>query len=371
MTIPRRVHFFVARPFYRKLLATVETHSRTVSKYDAKIAKVGASNKAGYAKMNLKLEGCLNAQSTQNLGLKSFMGQHEARQMDFDAILHRLGFIEGKLRESENRLHEIANQVGPLAKLTLDDRTNEVMLPEVALAINHTRYGNFILRTPDVVGDFIRAGGFWDEHLHDLIIRHSDKEAIAVDAGAYVGFHSCFMARYFGKVISFEPQPVIFRMLAANFLLNGHENVEIHNSALYDRECLMRIADPEKQEIPVTLKDNQVDYSILSNAGALAFEVTEPVAGSVQAYPLDSLNLNNVKFIKIDTQGCDLKVLLGARETILRCRPVVVYEFEHELSEAHQSPRSEYERFFEEVGYKIHLIRSHENKQFDFYAVPS
>lgn len=370
MSILRRIHYFICRPFYRKLQSLIETQGRSVSKYSTKYD-------AKFSKLTDNLNHHAKNLAIQKDKVRDVIGEFQARHMDFDAILHRLGFIEDRLRQCDSRIHEadsrineVANLVGPTAKLTLDKRTNELVLPEPALTINHGPYGNFILRNPDVVGDHIRNGGFWDEHLHDLIIRYADRNGLAIDAGAYVGFHSCFLARYFGKVVSFEPQALIFRMLATNLLLNGHENVEIHNSALYDRECFMRVADQAKQEIPVVLKDQQVDYSQLPNAGALTFEVSERSPEAVQAYPLDAMNFEKVKFIKIDTQGSDLKVLLGARETIRRCRPVIVFEYEHQLSEAHQSPRAAYENFFAEMGYELDLLRSHDGKQFDFCATP-
>jgi FkbM family methyltransferase len=356
LSLPRRIHYYIARPFYQYLVRLVEAQESSIAK--------------NQLKLNQKLDRHTKDLAAQKEKLRCAISDHEARHMDFDAILHRLGFVEEKLRLSDSRIAEIGNAVGPMAKLTLGERTSELVLPGPALTINHGRYGDFILRTPDVVGDYIRSGGFWDEHLHDLIIRHSDPDGVAVDAGAYVGFHSCFLARYFGKVVSFEPQPLIFRMLATNLLLNGHENVDLHNTALYDRECVMRVAEQDKQEITVVLKDQQVDYSALPNAGALTFEVSESGPGAVQAYPLDAMNLEKVKFIKIDTQGSDLKVLLGAKQTIRRCRPVIVFEYEQQLSQSHQSPRAEYERFFEEMGYELVLLRSQEDKQFDFCALP-
>jgi FkbM family methyltransferase len=369
-SIFRRIHFLISNPFYRKLQNLIEAQ--------------GSLTKNGNTSYNTEFTKLSQIQRshTENLEnqksqIRALVGDYQARHMDFDAILHRLGFIEEQLRQFDSRIDQadlritgVISSVGPTARLTLSRGTNKLELPEQALTITHGPYGNFVLRDPDVVGDCIRDGGFWDEHLHDLIIRHSDRSGLAVDAGAYVGFHSCFLAKYFGTVVSFEPQPKIFRMLAANLLLNGHDNVEIHNSALYDRECFMRVADQDKQEVPMVLKDGQVDYFQLQNAAGLTFETSERGPGTVPACSLDSMNLEKVKFIKIDTQGSDLKVLLGAKETIRRCRPVIVFEYEVKLSEVHDSPREEYENFFREVGYELHLLRSQEAKQFDFCATP-
>ena len=47
---------------------------------------------------------------------------------------------------------------------------------------------------------------------------------------------------------------------------------------------------------------------------------------SVAVIPLDKLNLNP-DIIKIDTEGADVEVLRGLRETIARCRPVITFEY--------------------------------------------
>jgi hypothetical protein len=42
--------------------------------------------------------------------------------------------------------------------------------------------------------------------------------------------------------------------------------------------------------------------------------------------PLDSLDLTNVSFMKVDVDGCDDIFLDGAKNTILRNRPVIIME---------------------------------------------
>ncbi len=41
---------------------------------------------------------------------------------------------------------------------------------------------------------------------------------------------------------------------------------------------------------------------------------------------LDSLGIQHAGFIKIDVEGCELEVLKGSVDTILRCKPVVMVE---------------------------------------------
>jgi len=49
---------------------------------------------------------------------------------------------------------------------------------------------------------------------------------------------------------------------------------------------------------------------------------------TVPTIALDSLDLNDVTAIKIDVEGAEAEVLLGARETLRRCRPVLSVEIE-------------------------------------------
>jgi FkbM family methyltransferase len=325
-------------------------------------------------KTNFELKKKILSFSNQ---IKDVANESNSNFKDFDALLNRLNFIEQSLhnynlqiQEINSEVKEIHNLQGPTSEIIIGGKINSVELPSTSLKLYNGVYGNFALRKSDFVSDYIGSGKFWDEHLHDLIIRYSDLNGVAIDAGAYIGFHSCFLAKYFGKVMSYEPQKKIFNILAANLALNDIENVEIHNVALYNFECDMRIARQENQEVAIPMKNGTVDYSKITNAGAISFEVVSSDCRSVKAYPLDQFELDNVKFIKIDTQGSDFHVLQGAKNTIARNRPVITFEYEVELSKHHRASFEDFEIFFKELNYELSIIRNHENKQFDYLALP-
>jgi tRNA/tmRNA/rRNA uracil-C5-methylase (TrmA/RlmC/RlmD family) len=52
-----------------------------------------------------------------------------------------------------------------------------------------------------------------------------DKNTVALDVGANIGNHSLYFAKYFKKVISFEPAPNNCWIFKANIFLNRVKNV--------------------------------------------------------------------------------------------------------------------------------------------------
>jgi len=52
------------------------------------------------------------------------------------------------------------------------------------------------------------------------------------------------------------------------------------------------------------------------------------VSYEVDVWPLDSLDLDDVKSIKLDAEGNEYAILRGARHTIARCRPFITVELE-------------------------------------------
>ena len=130
-----------------------------------------------------------------------------------------------------------------------------------------------------------------------------------VDIGANVGSHTLAFARYAEHVFAFEPQPATYFSLCANLLINIVNNVTPVNIALGNRigTATMHHIDPR---FPHASAGEGVGF------GELAVSIRT----------LDSLNLPNISFIKIDVEHSELEVLLGAVETLEKYHPTVYVE---------------------------------------------
>ena len=145
----------------------------------------------------------------------------------------------------------------------------------------------------------------------------------ALDVGANVGIFSRAFAQKFAEVVAFEPIPQTRECLA----LNVPANVRIEPYAVAGQPGVLRMYRTKDSGASFICDHPQVmtpEGSQLKPARIVEIEVKT----------IDSYGFDDVDLIKMDIQGAEYPALLGARDTIVRNRPVVMVE-EKPFSEAH------------------------------------
>lgn len=171
-------------------------------------------------------------------------------------------------------------------------------------------------------------------------LKFCSKRAVAVDIGAHVGAVSLMLAKFFQNVVAFEPVPAAFASLTAN--TRGCGNVTCHQIALSSRA---------RSVFFEVLPDNfQLSHAVEADE-TMHFKKSQRV-GPVEARTLDSFDLRDVTFIKIDVEGDEGEVVYGARETILRERPLILIEQAGNEQLYHARPRDEAIAFLASLGMK-------------------
>lgn len=160
---------------------------------------------------------------------------------------------------------------------------------------------------------------------------------VAVDAGAHVGFWSTVMAADFDVVHAFEPHPDNFACLLENVGIGGR--VKCYPRALGLAE--------HAGEMHYHGNKRKADGY---NSGT--YHVKPGGACTVTVTTLDSLNLPICDFIKIDVEGMEHAVLLGALETIERCRPLILLECNNAASTNYGEDDDAAEDLLKELGYR-------------------
>jgi len=240
------------------------------------------------------------------------------------------------------------------------------------LFLTNTDAGVFVLKSGDLISEFVALQGCWDSHLMPVLEDVARKrQGTAVDVGAHVGLLSAAMARYFRRVVSFEPNDFNYRLLVANMSINGLLHVECNKTPLFSKAIHLSMGKPEDQEIPLPIKSGRdFDGFAASNLGAYSFTQDGTGIFPAAARTLDSYALDDLAFLKIDTQGADGEVVRGALDTIRRCQPVVVFEWEDLLSRKYETSIEDVMHLFREANYNVDLLKQTNEKQSDYIATP-
>lgn len=129
-----------------------------------------------------------------------------------------------------------------------------------------------------------------------------------VDVGANIGFMSMALLAAGHVVYSYEPQPAIYDLLVKNCGSKGTFNIGLG-------------------AVAGVAKMPRIRYGAKGNYGGAGIGFKSELGTiDVRVETLDSQNLENVKFIKIDVEGYETEVLRGGRQTILRDKPVMYIE---------------------------------------------
>jgi FkbM family methyltransferase len=222
--------------------------------------------------------------------------------------------------------------------------------------ISSPQNGSFYLDAiPDLIKDGLRNGHVWEPHMQQIIKKYARQGSTVLDIGAHIGTHALQMAQAVGsdgRLFVFEPQPKIFRELFLNMTVNGLSNVSFFWAGAGDH-------------------NGTIELSPLASGNEGGTPLFGGMGEKVQLLTIDSLNLSNVSFMKIDVEGMENQVIDGARETILANRPVIAIEIMggHEFGSASKEVRAAILHTIgklEDLGYSVSQIQGH-----DWLALPT
>lgn len=130
----------------------------------------------------------------------------------------------------------------------------------------------------------------------------------AIDIGANYGIMSYNISKKFKKVSAFEIVPEICYCLKLNVEKFNLTNVDIYDVGLGDTE----------KEVALNFNAEKT-FSTHIN-----LEFNNNISSKIKS--LDSFNFDDVDFIKIDAEGFEPLIVKGGLKTILKNKPVILYE---------------------------------------------
>jgi FkbM family methyltransferase len=164
----------------------------------------------------------------------------------------------------------------------------------------------------------------------------------AVDVGANQGFFAYALAAVADRVVAFEPNPDYAAF--ARWMLRGR--AEAHEIALSDA--------PGRGTFFVPVSGEGMVLHLAGSLKKTHDQFPAITTFAVKIATLDSLDLADVRFIKVDVEGSEREVLDGARATLARDRPIMLLEL---LAGTHEDPGACTAGICESFGYDAFVVQ--------------
>jgi FkbM family methyltransferase len=188
-----------------------------------------------------------------------------------------------------------------------------------------TRYGKmFVMVSDQVISKSLIEYGEWSHGEIQLLEQFIKPGMTVLDVGANVGSHTLAFSKAVGPgglVLSFEPQPMVFGLLAVNVVENNAANVLAFNAGVGNAAGWIDLPN--------------INYAKPNNYGAMQLGSYVANAGKeINRTPVPVHRLDDLKaaasadVIKIDVEGMEAAVLEGARGLIAKSRPIMMVENE-------------------------------------------
>ena len=151
------------------------------------------------------------------------------------------------------------------------------------------------------ISHIISNGGKWEPHV-DEFIKDQKISGNMIDVGGDIGTFSIGNSDVFNEIYVFEPSVERFNIISDSVSRFGYSNIHPYNKA---------VGEKNGRGILTTQYENQINIQD---------------DGDVDIISIDSLNLENITFVKIDTEGFEDYVLMGMLGLLKQQNPYLFIE---------------------------------------------
>lgn len=165
-----------------------------------------------------------------------------------------------------------------------------------------------IYNKDEYLSNFIRRyERFYEIWILEYIKKNHYKNKNIIDVGANIGNHVKFFANFldFDCVYAFEPQSDNYELLKKN----TQEKCMVWNCAIGASACKCSLSVPNEE-----------------NCGLYGIADINSNSTNINMYTIDDFNFEHISLMKIDVEGYEYQVILGAIRTIIKWKPVIFVE---------------------------------------------
>jgi FkbM family methyltransferase len=196
----------------------------------------------------------------------------------------------------------------------------------------------------DYIGNLINIDGVYEIDDLKIFIKWLESlnskeifQGFVLDIGANIGNHSLFFSDYFTGIFSYEPNPLIYKLLLFN--ANLVNNVKCFNIGISSSESNSFLKFNK-----TNVGGGRIEQIINNNSNEFQHTVNLNTIDNL----IEIENIS-IKLIKIDVEGHEFEALMGAEKTIKNNKPIII--FEQHISEFNEGTTKVIE-LLKSYGYK-------------------
>jgi len=203
----------------------------------------------------------------------------------------------------------------------LDYIINKLSLDDGIVELNGARF--WVPNAPrDAIQNIqLTTLSFFEQEILNDLDKYLSTDSVLLDLGANIGNHTVYWGRITNvkRIFAFEPITATYRILTKNIEINNlGEKVKIYNTGLGDK----------KSKGSINGLYNINVNTIADSIGSLS--ISESNEGDLEINRLDDfieiIEEKKIDFVKIDVEGFEKKLILGAVDFFNKHKPLVFIE---------------------------------------------
>ena len=201
---------------------------------------------------------------------------------------------------------------------------------------------------PQVIVDYYSTKGLFESNMIEWTKELCKKDKVFLDIGAHTGSYSISLAKHVKEVHAFEPQKNTYYALCGGVVLSNLDNVTCHHFGLGSEEQV----------------GEKVLKIVSNDGGGSSLHATENILREerIEVRTLDSLQVDNIGFIKMDVEENEYYVLLGATETLKRSNyPTILFEYNYDYNDKNYDDNILFNYLKKDLRYKVIQLRGSSN----------
>lgn len=231
---------------------------------------------------------------------------------------------------------------------TASRRYRESVLGGTLIVAPKNISGQFEVSATSDIASRVVLSGCYEPEVTAVLSELKLKEGMIVNIGANVGFYSVYLAKAFPdstKTLAIEPNPEAYRQLQNNI---GRNDLSMRIHAV--QACV----GESEGNIELFVIDGKPEYSSIGGIAHPGVTKFKQTSVKVRVVPLaDLVGDERVSLIFVDTEGAEVIVFGGARDILLRDKPLLFFECSDTLLRKFGSSTRELEARLQSLGYIV------------------